>query len=214
MAVAGRSARSYTREGRFSTIAGLVKSGDYVIIEFGHNDGGSLTTTDNGRTDCAVVNSNYDTTCTSVYEWVLPFLHLAIHYAEFTHINSSGVTETVLTYPKYLENAANLMIAKGASVILSSPTVDNPWETGTFVYSTSRFVGYASDAAASTGSTFVNHELYLADVYYNEGATTVDSYYPNDHTHTSPTGANVVARAFILGLEATSSSLNSYVTND
>lgn len=32
-AVAGRSARSYTREGRFQAIADVLKSGDYVIIE-------------------------------------------------------------------------------------------------------------------------------------------------------------------------------------
>lgn len=38
-AIAGRSARSYTREGRFDTVIGLVQSGDWVIIEFGHNDG-------------------------------------------------------------------------------------------------------------------------------------------------------------------------------
>lgn len=42
LAVAGRSARSYTREGRFQNIADLLKPGDWVIIEFGHNDGGSL----------------------------------------------------------------------------------------------------------------------------------------------------------------------------
>lgn len=124
------------------------------------------------------------------------------------------MTETVLTYPKYLENAAALMIAKGANVILSSPTVDNPWETGSFVYSTSRFVGYASDAATASGSTFVNHELYTADVYKNEGATLVDTYYPYDHTHTSAAGASVVARAFVLALEVTSSTLKSYITSD
>jgi hypothetical protein len=51
-AIAGRSARSFTREGRFDTVVGLVKAGDWVVIEFGHNDGGSLSPTDNGRTDC------------------------------------------------------------------------------------------------------------------------------------------------------------------
>lgn len=50
-AIAGRSARSFTREGRFDTVIGQVQSGDWVVIEFGHNDGGSLTT-DNGRSDC------------------------------------------------------------------------------------------------------------------------------------------------------------------
>lgn len=51
-AIAGRSARSFSREGRFDAVTALVQSGDWVVIEFGHNDGGSLTPTDNGRTDC------------------------------------------------------------------------------------------------------------------------------------------------------------------
>lgn len=67
-AVAGRSARSYTREGRFNTLASLVTAGDYVVIEFGHNDGGSITPTDNGRTDCNPVNSDYATTCKTTYK--------------------------------------------------------------------------------------------------------------------------------------------------
>lgn len=53
-AVAGRSARSYTREGRFQKIANAVKPGDWVVIEFGTNDGGSPypAASDNGRADC------------------------------------------------------------------------------------------------------------------------------------------------------------------
>jgi rhamnogalacturonan acetylesterase len=67
-AIAGRSARSFTREGRFTAMAASVTSGDYVVIEFGHNDGGSLTPTDNGRTDCGVGSAGYATTCQTVYK--------------------------------------------------------------------------------------------------------------------------------------------------
>lgn len=49
-AFAGRSARSFTREGRFDEIGNLLKKGDFVIVEFGHNDGASNP--DNGRSDC------------------------------------------------------------------------------------------------------------------------------------------------------------------
>ncbi|KAJ7679538.1 SGNH hydrolase-type esterase domain-containing protein [Mycena polygramma] len=192
-AIAGRSARSFTREGRFTAMAANVKAGDYVVIEFGHNDGGSLTPTDNGRTDCAVGAAGYATTCTSVF---------------------GGVTETVLTYEAYLVNAAKLFQAKGASVIISTATPDNPWETGTFTYAANRFVTYCQDAATATGATFVDHGLYTAALFQKAGATVVDSYYPIDHTHTSPAGATVVARAFILALEATNSTLKNFITHD
>jgi rhamnogalacturonan acetylesterase len=38
-AYAGRSARTFTREGRFQAIISEVQPGDWVVIEFGHNDG-------------------------------------------------------------------------------------------------------------------------------------------------------------------------------
>ena len=107
-AIAGRSARSFTRDGRFTTIANEVKSGDWVIIEFGHNDGGSLTPTDNGRTDCPGTGSK---TCSTVYD---------------------GVRETVLTFPAYLENAAKTLKALGANVLFSHQTPDNPRKYGVF----------------------------------------------------------------------------------
>jgi rhamnogalacturonan acetylesterase len=51
-AYAGRSARSFTREGRFQRIADVAQRGDWVIIEFGHNDGGNPYTDLKGRADC------------------------------------------------------------------------------------------------------------------------------------------------------------------
>ncbi|KAJ5106080.1 hypothetical protein NUU61_003427 [Penicillium alfredii] len=63
-AVGGCSARSFTREGRFDAIAAEVRAGNWVIIEFGHNDGRSLST-HNGRTDCSGTG---DEMCTTTYD--------------------------------------------------------------------------------------------------------------------------------------------------
>lgn len=49
-AVGGTSARSYSDGGLFTGIINSVKSGDFVIIEFGHNDG-SAGSVDNGKQD-------------------------------------------------------------------------------------------------------------------------------------------------------------------
>lgn len=187
-AIAGRSARSYTDEGRFTTLVNSVVSGDFVIIEFGHNDGGSLTPTDNGRSDCVGAGSE---TCTT----------------------AAGVV--VQTYVTYLTNAAKAMIAKGAHVIISSPTPNNPCETGTCTYTASRFTGYCADVVANAGSSsaFVDHGQYVANRFIALGVTVVDSYYPNDHTHTSPEGANVVAAQFVKGLLCGGSPLAAYVKN-
>lgn len=93
-AIGGRSARSYWDEGRFATVAAAVKSGDIVVIEFGHNDGGSPESDDNGRSDCPGAGTE---TCVS---------------------DSTGAT--VYTFVYYVIQAAKLMTAKGATVILSS----------------------------------------------------------------------------------------------
>ena len=138
-AIAGRSARSYTNEGRFTEIASLLKPDDIVVIEFGHNDGGSPTSSsDNGRSDCPGTGSE---TCKS---------------------GKDG--STVYTFGHYVEAAARTFIGKGARVILSSQTPNNVWEGGKYNDSPSRFVAYAATAEMyrKLGSAKVNG-LYPKD---------------------------------------------------
>ncbi|KAK3354415.1 rhamnogalacturonan acetylesterase precursor [Neurospora tetraspora] len=176
-AVSGRSARSYTNEGRFTELANLVTAGDIVVIEFGHNDGGSPNSaSDNGRSDCPGTGSE---------------------------VCVSGKTgEKVYTFNHYVETAAKTIIAKGASVIFASQTPNNLWEGGSYggYAPPVRFVGYASLAAknlANTGkASFVDHYQAVANMYLKLGNTKTNSLYPSDHTHTSPEGADLVAKAF------------------
>lgn len=125
----------------------------------------------------------------------------------------SGVAETVYTFPYYIETAASQLQEKGATVIISSQTPNNPDETGSFVYSPSRFVGYAETSASVSGSVYVDHGQYTANAYEVLSVETVDSYFPNDHTHTSPEGAALVAQAFVRGLVCTDSALKAHVVN-
>ncbi|KAF2191043.1 carbohydrate esterase family 12 protein [Zopfia rhizophila CBS 207.26] len=190
-AIGGRSSRSYTVEGRFQAIVDIVQPNDIVVIEFGHNDGGGLST-DNGRSVCPGAGSE---TCTSTY---------------------NGQTVTVLTYPAYLINAGKALVAKGAKVIISSPTPNNPWESGTFSYTPSRFTTYSKSAAGQIGSNamFIDHGQYTANIFQTLGKTKVDSFFPNDHTHMSPAGADTVNRAFVKAvLCAGGGFLNGFIKN-
>lgn len=169
----GRSARSYTNEGRFTEIANLVKSGDIVVIEFGHNDGGSPNSaSDNGRSDCPGTGEE---TC------------------------KSGKTgETVYTFGHYVKGAAQTFISKGAKVIVSSQTPNNLWEGGTYSAAGPRFVAYAAQAGKEIGNggSFVDHFQAVANMYKKLGNAATNALYPKDHTHTSPTGADLSAQAF------------------
>ncbi|TGJ88655.1 hypothetical protein E0Z10_g7 [Xylaria hypoxylon] len=191
-AIGGRSARSYWAEGRFAEVAALVKSGDIVVIEFGHNDGGTPVTADNGRSDCPGAGTE---TCIS-----------------------SATGETIYTFVFYVIQASKLMTAKGATVILSSQTPNNLWETGAFVSAPPRFVGYQLTAqkALGTGVYFVDHYEAVSKTYKKLGNTETNALYPNDHTHTSPKGALLSAQAFTQAIYTKTNgttSLYDYVIN-
>ncbi|KAJ3056538.1 hypothetical protein HK097_006171 [Rhizophlyctis rosea] len=176
-AIGGRSSRSYTREGRFASIANEVKSGDYVVIEFGINDGGGLST-DNGR---SVASGTGDETQVSTY---------------------NGVRETVHTYPWYLQQAVALLKGKGATVIIASHAPRAGWTNGKFNNSPDRFVDYAKLAADRSGAQYVDHYGYIVTEYNRLGQSAVQAFYPGDYTHFTPAGAKVVAEAFVKGVIA------------
>lgn len=172
-AIGGRSARSYWNEGRFQEVANAAQSGDIVVIEFGHNDGGSPENNDNGRSDCPGTGTE---TCIS---------------------DKTG--EVVYTFNFYVIQASKLMLNKGATVILSTQTPNNQWEGGSYNGSPSRFVGYvpiAHRALNSASVTWVDHHEAVSKMFRRLGNGAVNALFPNDHTHTSIAGANLVAQSF------------------
>ncbi|TRM66077.1 rhamnogalacturonan acetylesterase [Schizophyllum amplum] len=189
-AVAGRSARSYTDEGRFTTLINKAASGDFVIIEFGHNDGSAGSGADNGRQDA--YSDGYNDT-NVVYD-------------------SSGKAITIHSFNYYIENAVRSLQDKGAIPIVSSQTPNNGW-TGNSISDPPRFVAYAAEVAGNTSVAYVDHYRYVAQAYEAIGESTVNTYFPNDHTHTSAAGANVVAQAFVRGLLCGDSQLKSHVNS-
>ncbi|RKF57933.1 Rhamnogalacturonan acetylesterase [Erysiphe neolycopersici] len=187
-AIGGRSARSFTEEGRFKEVADLVQPGDFVVMEFGKNDGGSLRNSKNQRTPCP---GDGNEKCVSP-------------------VNG----QTVYTFPQYLIVAGRSMTDKGAKVIYASLIPNNPWEVEPFSYVPGRFSAYASLAAKTIGSpsaTFVDHGKYVAEAYRLAGKAVVDTYYPTDHTHPSKAGALVVEKAFVRSIVCAKNELAEHV---
>ncbi|KIK66096.1 carbohydrate esterase family 12 protein [Collybiopsis luxurians FD-317 M1] len=188
-AVAGTSARSYTTLGLFNTLISEVKSGDFVVIEFGHNDG-SAGAIDNGDEDAVGDALNLTQVVTE----------------------ANGSTEVIHSFNFYITNAAEALISKGAIPIISSQTPDNIWD-GNVLAPPSRFVAYAQEVAGNTSLVYIDHFDYVAQAYEALGETTVNTFYPVDHLHTSPAGANVVAEAFVRGLLCSNSALKKFVNS-
>ncbi|KAI0071774.1 SGNH hydrolase [Panus rudis PR-1116 ss-1] len=184
-AVPGKSSRSFTDLGYFRNIINAVKTNDLVLIEFGHNEGGGPQ----GNPQQGVCpGTSLTATCTDP---------------------STGAT--VYTYFKYMEDAINSLKAKGAKVVVSSQTPNNPFKdtSGTPIY-----VSYAQQVAQQTNVVYVDHFDYTLTRYRALGAGTVNSYFPVDNIHTSSAGADVVAQALIRGVLCDASNpLRPYVKN-
>lgn len=110
------------------------------------------------------------------------------------------------------------MLDKGAKVILSEPTPNNVWETGSFQYAPYRFYYLAWLAAEQLGGSaggvwFMPHGQYTAQAWEALGAQVVNDGFPQDHTHTGPYLADVVAQSFALGLKCGTTDLGNSVVN-
>ncbi|CAE6500656.1 unnamed protein product [Rhizoctonia solani] len=190
-AVSGRSARSYWREGKWAAVQASLVSGDYVIIEFGHNDGGSPSTSDRA----SVVGEGTDTQTVTL---------------------SDGTVETVYTWPTYVGWMIDGAKSKGATPIVSAQTPNNPYENSdTIINSPPRFVGYAKNIATKKGVPYVDHFASSISLYTKLGKSVTESYFPQDHTHTNDAGTNQVAWAFLSGLKcpAAAGVLSQYVNS-
>ena len=60
---------------------------------------------------------------------------------------------------------------------------------------------------------YVAHGAYAAQAMKNLGSAKVNAGYPEDHTHTSPYMADVMAQSFVLGLQCGTSDLGKAVVN-
>ena len=130
----------------------------------------------------------------------------------------SGVQETVHTFTWYMKQGAQKMLDQGATVILSEPTPNNVWESGEFSYAPYRFYYLAWLAAeqlggSSAGVYFLPHGQYTAQAWEALGRDVVNDGFPQDHTHTGPYLADVVAQSFALGLSCGTAALGESVVN-
>ncbi|MDP9172154.1 MAG: rhamnogalacturonan acetylesterase [Acidobacteriota bacterium] len=170
---AGRSARTFLNEGLWDQILADMKAGDYVLIQFGHNDGSAP--------DKAPFRGD---------------LHgIGEESQEVT--GQAGKTETVYTFGWYLRKFINDAKAKGAHLVVLSLTVRNIWQDGKVERGSGQFSRWSQDVAQAEKVPFVDVMNAIADVYDGMGADKVKSLFPIDHTHTSQEGAQLVASIIV-----------------
>jgi rhamnogalacturonan acetylesterase len=180
-AIGGRSLRSYTAEGHWDEIVQHLKPGDWVIIEFGHNDGGDPALA-KSRGDVPGIGDNIVTTTTP-----------------------DGRTETVHSFGWYLRKYIRDAKAKGARPIVSTTTPRNFWDGQTrsrIERGMGQMRDWADQIARQEGALFIDHSNLSADALEKIGFAGSQAFFPADHTHTSTSGALLNAETLIAGLEA------------
>jgi lysophospholipase L1-like esterase len=175
---AGRSSRTFLTEGLWDRVLQELKAGDFVLIQFGHNDGGPP---DTGRARGSLPGLGEET-------------------REVT--KPDGTKEVVHTFGWYNRKFIADARAKGATPILLSVTVRNIWKEGKVERGSGRFRQWAEELARAEGVEFVDVTNIIADRYEALGQEKVKALFGPDHTHTSPAGAEFNAAAVVAGLKA------------
>jgi len=175
---AGRSSRTFLTEGLWAKVLQDLKAGDFVLIQFGHNDGGPL---DTGRARGSLPGLGEET-------------------KEVT--KPDGTKEVVHTFGWYNRRFIADVKAKGATPIILSLTVRNIWKDGRVERGSGKFREWAEQIARAEGLEFVDVTNIVADKYEALGEEKVKALFGPDHTHTSPAGAEFNAAAVVAGLKS------------
>ena len=185
---AGRSTRTYLDEGRWEQVYNSIEPGDYVLIQFGHNDIGPIDR-DKER---GVIASASDT-C-HVYQ-----------------LHSNGQYKVIYSYGWYLKKFIQDVREKGGTPILLTLTPRNEWPGGKVERRNETYGRWCRQVADETGVPLVDVHNITADALDQMGREQAKTMFNHDHTHTSRAGALLNAQSVAKGLRQIKSPLRKYL---
>jgi lysophospholipase L1-like esterase len=179
-AIGGRSSRTFLTEGRWDEIQSQLKPGDFVIMQFGHNDGGELARGDRPR---ASLKGDGDE-------------------SREVAIEKTGRKETVHTYGWYLRKYISDTKARGATPVVCSPIPRNIWRNGKVARASNAYGKWAEEAARQGSAFFIDLNEIIAQRYDELGQAFIATNFftATDHTHTTRAGAEENAVAVVRGI--------------
>ncbi|MFV0606942.1 MAG: rhamnogalacturonan acetylesterase [Niabella sp.] len=178
-AIGGRSSRTFITEGRWNDILKTLKKGDYVMMQFGHNDSGPLDDTARARGTIKGIGDEYKDTYNPIRK----------------------IDERVYTYGHYLRQYVNDAKAKGAVAIICSPIPRNNFKNGKVVRGNEDYGLWAKQIATETGAYFIDLNNKIADDYDKLGSEAVNKFFPKDHTHPNMEGSKLNVQKVIEGIK-------------
>ena len=191
-ALGGTSSRTFRSKGLWAPVLERLQPGDYVLMQFGHNDAGLLNDTLRARGTIRGIGDES---------------------AEIDNL-LTGEHETVHSYGWYLLQYINEAKAKGAIPVVMSPIPRNNWKDGRVPRNDQSYGLWAKEVALAEGVEFINlnEKMALAMEKLGEAQVTDNLFFQHDHTHTSAKGAVLAASLIAEGLrEAENCPLKDYL---
>jgi lysophospholipase L1-like esterase len=176
----GTSSRTFVTQGFWEKVLADVKRGDYVIMQFGHNDAGALNDRQRARGTIKGIGDETE---------------------EIDNL-LTGRHETVHTYGWYLRKLMADTRSRGATPILCSPIPRNNWQDGRVARASQSYGLWAAETAKTEGAPFIDLNELIARRYEQMGRARVDAvcFPPREGTHTSAVGARINAACVVEGL--------------
>jgi lysophospholipase L1-like esterase len=178
-AVGGLSSRTFLTGGHWAKVLEMLKPGDFVIMQFGHNDNGPLNDTSRARGTIKGIGEE-----TEEINNLLTMQHEVVH-----------------SYGWYLRKYIAEARAKGATPIVCSLVPRKIWKDGKVQRNTADYAGWAAAVARAEKVPFVDLNEIIAAKYDQLGPEKVDPLFADPHTHTSLEGAELNAASVVAGLK-------------
>lgn len=196
--MAGRSTRTFVKEGRWKVVDSLLKPGDYVMMVFGHNEGAKPGPTP----------PNADANGRATGRGVLKGIG-----EDTVHVLwPNGDVEIVHTFGWYFRSFIRDAKAKGAIPMVLSMIPHNAWKDGKVKRNDMDYGLWSKQVAEQEGVAFIDMNTITADKYDKWGADSVKKLFVTDNTHTLPNGATVNAQSVVEGIKANPQNpLNKYL---
>jgi rhamnogalacturonan acetylesterase len=177
LAIGGRSSRTFITEGRWDKILETLRKGDFVIMQFGHNDASPLDDTARARGTIKGVGMD----SIEIYNPI------------------RKMKEAVHSYGWYMRKYVNEAKARGAVPIVCSPIPRDNWKEGKI--SRTEYTGWAKQVADENGAYFIDLNDRIAVAYEQMDTAKVNGFFPADHTHTNKEGAELNAQKVVEGIK-------------
>ncbi len=178
-AIGGRSSRTFITEGRWDKLLETLKAGDYVLMQFGHNDASPLDDTARARGTIRGIG----TESKEIYNPI------------------RKIKEVVYSYGYYMRKYVQDAKAKGAIPIMCSLVPRNGWKDDKVNRSGDSYGLWARQIAEEEGIKFIDLNNLIANEYDKMGAIEVKKFFIADNTHTSNDGAILNAKMVVKGIK-------------